>query len=175
VPAATTAAHAKRKAPNTAGQQMKWRRIAVAAAENDPPLPSPVVPGVGPSAPLPLDNTPIQHHPAMMAGSQDGTTHIYGSILVEAREVTTAAASDVWWFTRKLELDVVPLTLPTDDPPCYKTKPDKKKFPSVACRNCLKECVIIFFPRFSANYLSTAANGLFINVVTDKQGQFALI
>jgi hypothetical protein len=117
----------------------------------------------------------MQHHPAMMAGSRDGTTRIYGSILAEAREVTTAAASDVWWFTRKLESDVVPLTLPTDGPPRYKTKPDEKKFPSVACRNCLKECVIIFFPRCSANYLSTAANGLFTNVVTDKQGQFALI
>jgi hypothetical protein len=144
VPAATTAARGKRKAPSTAGQQTKRRRTAVAAAENDPPLPSPVVPGVGPSAPLSLDNMPIQHHPAMMAGSRDGTTRIYGSILAETREVTTAAASDVWWFTRKLESDAVPLTLPTDDPPRYKTKPNEKKFTSVACRNCLKECGIIF-------------------------------
>jgi hypothetical protein len=28
------------------------------------------VPGVGLSAPLPLDNMSLQHHPAMMAGSR---------------------------------------------------------------------------------------------------------
>jgi len=81
----------------------------------------------------------MQHHLAMIAGSRDGATSIYRSILAEAREVTTAAASDVWWFTRKLKSDVQPLTLPTDDPPCYKNKPDEKKFLYVACQNCLSE------------------------------------
>jgi hypothetical protein len=81
----------------------------------------------------------MQQHPAMMAGSQDRVAHIYGSILAEARKITTAAVSDVWWFTCKLESGAQPLALPTNNLPRYKNKPDEKKFPYVACRNSLSE------------------------------------